>query len=124
MGGSRAKASRDRLTVRLETCRNCGKAFAPARQNHSYCSRRCKSAAAMRRHRGAEKAVEPREGITATPAKEEGITAPPFTNNFTETLMGDDYPLEYYPDGYPKLPDCLRRKKERFGDETELGKAA
>jgi hypothetical protein len=24
-------------------------------------------------------------------------------------LQGDDYPLEYYPDGYPKVPDCLRR---------------
>lgn len=78
----------------------------------------------MRRHRGAEKAVEPREGITATPAKEEGITAPPFTTNFTETLKGDDYPLEFHADGYPKLPDCLRRKQERFGDETELGEAA
>ena len=24
-------------------------------------------------------------------------------------LSGDDYPLEYYEDGRPKLPDCLRR---------------
>jgi hypothetical protein len=23
--------------------------------------------------------------------------------------QGDDHQLEYYPDGYPKLPDCLRR---------------
>ena len=25
------------------------------------------------------------------------------------TLEGDDYPLEYYDDGYPRLPECLRR---------------
>ncbi|MGA7373804.1 MAG: hypothetical protein WBW37_14545, partial [Methyloceanibacter sp.] len=24
-------------------------------------------------------------------------------------LQGDDYPLEYYEDGYPKLPACLHR---------------
>ena len=24
-----------------------------------------------------------------------------FTTNFTEVLNGDDYPLEYYEDGYP-----------------------
>ena len=27
-------------------------------------------------------------------------------------LQGDDYPLEYYEDGYPKLTDCLRRTHE------------
>jgi hypothetical protein len=26
-------------------------------------------------------------------------------------LQGDDYPLEYYEDGYPKLPACLDRRK-------------
>jgi hypothetical protein len=25
-------------------------------------------------------------------------------------LQGDDYPLEYYVDGYPKLPACLDRR--------------
>jgi hypothetical protein len=29
-------------------------------------------------------------------------------------LQGDDYPLDYYKDGYPKLPDCLRRRKPRL----------
>jgi hypothetical protein len=24
-------------------------------------------------------------------------------------LQGDEYPLEYYEDGYPKLPDILKR---------------
>ena len=33
-------------------------------------------------------------------------------------LEGDDYPLNYYADGYPMLPDCLTRavKPERFSD--------
>ncbi len=25
-------------------------------------------------------------------------------------LQGDDYPLEFYEDGFPKLPACLDRK--------------
>jgi hypothetical protein len=24
-------------------------------------------------------------------------------------VLGDDYPLEYYEDGFPKIPDILRR---------------
>jgi hypothetical protein len=27
-------------------------------------------------------------------------------------LSSDDYPLEYYEDGYPKLPDCLDRRSK------------
>jgi hypothetical protein len=27
-------------------------------------------------------------------------------------LQGDDYPLEYYEDGYPKLPECLDRRRK------------
>ena len=27
----------------------------------------------------------------------------------SESPSGDDCPLEFYPDGYPMLPDCLRR---------------
>lgn len=29
-------------------------------------------------------------------------------------LQGDDYPLDYYDDGFPKLPDCLRRREPRL----------
>jgi hypothetical protein len=33
-------------------------------------------------------------------------------------LQGADYPLDYYADGYPRLPECLRRtaEQERFSD--------
>jgi len=27
-------------------------------------------------------------------------------------LQGDDYPLEYHEDGYPKLPACLDRLRK------------
>ena len=27
-------------------------------------------------------------------------------------LQGDDYQLDYYPDGYPKLPACLDRRRK------------
>ena len=30
-------------------------------------------------------------------------------------LEGDDYPLEYYEDGYPKLPACLDRRNNQRG---------
>ena len=37
-----------------------------------------------------------------------------FTNGPTPgALQGDDYPLEYYEDGYPKLPACLDRRAAR-----------
>ena len=28
-------------------------------------------------------------------------------------LQGHDYPLEYYEDGYPKLPSCLDRRASK-----------
>jgi hypothetical protein len=31
-----------------------------------------------------------------------------------DPLSGDDYPLEYYEDGFPKLPACLNRKAKRL----------
>ena len=35
----------------------------------------------------------------------------PVADVLAEPLQGDDYPPEYYEDGYPKLPSCLARKK-------------
>lgn len=47
------------------------------------------------------------------PLVEQVASTPPpagtYKPEFTETLEGDDYPLEYYEDGYPKLPACLDR---------------
>jgi hypothetical protein len=30
--------------------------------------------------------------------------------------QGDDYPLQYYEDGYPKLPECLDRRKPKLSE--------
>ena len=49
--------------------------------------------------------------MTGYPSTAEGVTDPaPYFNPHGPTpgaLQGDDYPLEYYEDGYPKLPVCL-----------------
>ena len=41
-----------------------------------------------------------------------------FTDQTSRKLLqGDDYPLEYYEDGYPKLPACLdRRPRPTFAE--------
>jgi hypothetical protein len=31
-------------------------------------------------------------------------------------LQGDDYPLQYHEDGYPKLPECLDRRKPKLSE--------
>jgi hypothetical protein len=33
-----------------------------------------------------------------------------------QALQGDDYQLEYYEDGYPKLSECLRRARVMTAD--------
>ena len=37
-------------------------------------------------------------------------------------FQGDDCPLDYHADGYPKLPECLRRtaEHERFSDPLDV----
>jgi hypothetical protein len=32
-----------------------------------------------------------------------------------EPLSGDDFHLQFYDDGFPKLPECLRRKRAKGG---------
>ena len=58
--------------------------------------------------------------MTGYPSTAEGVTDPaPYFNPHGPTpgaLQGDDYPLEYYEDGYPKLLVCLDRRPERFSD--------
>jgi hypothetical protein len=48
-------------------------------------------------------------------------TATPYFNPHGPTpgaLQGDDYPLEYYEDGYPKLPARLDRRRAPNGAPT------
>jgi hypothetical protein len=93
-------------------CESCGAVVSRARPQQRYCSRKCKNTATARRRRG----TQTPKRVTGYPATAKRVTGPQadtgqaFTTNFTEVLKGDDYPLEYHPDGYPKLPACLDRR--------------
>jgi hypothetical protein len=102
----------------------CGKTFTKKRRKQRYCSTSCQVRDAMARHRNRQ------EPITSSPpvlSTTEPITRPPapllgpqkafqsasygFGKRGDAPLQGDDYPLEYYEDGFPKLPACLDRRK-------------
>ena len=107
----------------MEACRRCGEAFRSKRLLLIYCSRRCRVADAVARHRNYFKnqpftAWHLRSDyrssaalLAAAASQSQG-----FTTNFTEVLNGDDYPLDYYEDGYPKIPDCLDRRPFMFAE--------
>jgi len=42
------------------------------------------------------------------------LNAELFIPSRIEPLSGDDYPIEYHEDGFPKLPACLNRKAKRL----------
>jgi hypothetical protein len=105
-------------------CKRCGNVVRRKRLAQRYCSKECRVADAVARHRGLGEAIT--EAITETPPApcptRSDYTAPSPVRRPLETppevrnweggpLQGDDYPLEYYEDGYPVLPDCLRRAK-------------
>ena len=112
----------------IGACKRCGEAFMPKRLAQVYCSRRCRVADAVARHRSdymeanpsriPEKrlqAVAPAPGPLSDgstmvwPARDEHPRDEHPNGPTPGALQGDDYQLEYYADGYPKLPDCLRR---------------
>jgi hypothetical protein len=54
-------------------------------------------------------------------AEEFRVTPPLLVDSKEEAvppLQGDDYPLEYYDDDYPKLPGCLDRRKPTAVEEA------
>src|SRR5262249_44787516 len=101
----------------------CGAEFIKKREAQRYCSSRCRVGDAVGRHRS------PREAITTTlqvsqPRRSDykactGFLEAPeppseaISNGWGKAcdtpLQGDEYPLEYYDDGYPQLPDILKR---------------
>ncbi len=106
----------------IRTC-GCGAGFAPKREKQRHCSALCPDAAKKRLKRSGDKTPNltpvARSGDTGlseapTPLGDgptmiwpERDTQPWPTPG---ALQGDDYPLEYYEDGYPKLPACLDRR--------------
>ena len=111
------------------TCKRpgCGQTFRPKRLAQRYCSTPCRKADFKRRSRAIEKRP-PSPHATALPEKRpprlrapcsiavaasEKEPPPPVRLWAGPPLQGDDYPLEYYEDGYPKLPACLDRRAAR-----------
>ena len=110
----------------LRKC-DCGQVFNPRREAQAYCSPRCGTKYRVARHRSryVELTLTQRPGsrYIGSSAPLQGSerhsesTFPPliwperdFTSGHTPgALQGDDYQLEYYEDGYPKLPSCLKR---------------
>ena len=91
--------ARMRQTVQCEVC---SLTVRKKRTAQRYCSERCRNTATQRRKRAKSGDV--------TRGYREAVTGP------SAALQGDEYPLEYYEDGYPKLPVCLDRRPERFSD--------
>ena len=104
------------------TC-GCGVRFNPKREHQRHCSASCRDLAKKRLKRSGDKTFTPtqlpRSGDTAPSAAPTGLSDGPtmvwpvqdFPHGPTPgALQGNDYPLEYYEDGYPKPPACLDRR--------------
>jgi hypothetical protein len=62
--------------------------------------------------------VVPEKPLQPAQAPATRLTDTPYFNPHGPTpraLQGDDYQLEYYDDGYPKLPSCLCADRRRVG---------
>jgi hypothetical protein len=118
-------------------CQSCGVEFTPKRSWQGYCSAACANQDRQKRRRHAKKCrdmaapvsqpTECRDTGQATPrvplpAKPEAIESYGFghSDDLKPSLLdgklvlfGDDYQLDYYADGYPKIPECLDRRAPR-----------
>ena len=112
------------LVLDAIACEGCGKSISRVRLAQRYCSKRCRDNAAQERRRHPIKRSADKEAsltvipVSASPRPEAALTRSQSTSSAHGTnpngstpgaLQGDDHALEYYDDGYPKLPDCLRR---------------
>jgi hypothetical protein len=84
----------------MEPCRRCGEAFIPKRLAQAYCSRRCRVADAVARHRSDyTKATVPEKRLQAPEHAPVASDKPsePYVNPHGPTpgaMQGDSYPLE------------------------------
>jgi hypothetical protein len=103
----------------LRTCR-CGESFRPKREAQRFCSAKCGSADRMSRKRTRNIKSDPTRNTPATDALTGSWDGPtmvwperPSTEGLNPdgstpgALQGDDVTLDFYPDGFPKLPPCL-----------------
>ena len=109
-------------TISTSACEQCGSTMSRGRSTKRYCSPRCRKAASRAVVSVTVSVTEerplPPPLLSVTSASAPPLHAPdaPVAPSYgfgkigDPPLQGDDYPLEFYDDGYPKLPDCLRRK--------------
>ena len=103
----------------------CGETFRPKRQAQRHCSASCRDLAKKRLKRSGDKAPNTipvaRSGDTPLSDFPTGSGNGPtmvWPERDTQpwptpgALRGDDVQLEYYEDGYPKLPACLDRRRK------------
>src|SRR5262249_13353173 len=99
----------------------CAVEFMPKRPWQRYCTAKCQNSDKVGRHRH-KNAVTSKLGVSRARKCSYRAPAPfpaplnaPSTSSWSwarqgdPPLKGDDYPLEYFADGYPKLPPCLDR---------------
>jgi hypothetical protein len=109
-------------------CSACDSVFQPKRKCQRYCSPECQNNHGMKRYRHRTSIRKCHNATSPVPRYPNAITKGSSAildgpkGQETEIsygwgragdppLQGDDFALEYYPDGYPKLPECLRRVK-------------
>ena len=120
-----------------QTCQGCGDQFTPARAWQRFCSPACQERAKKRRLRAenagtnADPVRKPAECRDTAPSKPPAAPRPIVADNSPPVrygadwsdllltaspldgkmvLSGDDYPIETDADGWPVMPECLRRK--------------
>jgi hypothetical protein len=122
-GGAQSMAWRDETRqCALDECRA---AFQPKREGQQFC---CETHAATVRKRRSRDRSRPLSAVPEKPCHgflehraRSTETPAPYFNPHGPTpgaLQGDDYPLEYYHDGYPKLPACLDRRPKPLLEEA------
>ena len=105
----------------MRNCKRCQHEFEPVRTAQLYCSRKCRVADAVSRHRS-DYTKARLQGLSDAPTHlSDGSTMvwPSRDDQHGPTsgaLQGDDYQLKYYADGYPKLPPCLDRRSNTLAE--------
>ena len=103
-------------------CATCAVEFKPKRPWQRYCSTHCQNKDGVKRHRRKkchykstpvsrypDAITSASTGFLEAPEPPSKAISYGWGKADDPPLQGDEYPLEYYGDGYPKLPDILKR---------------
>jgi hypothetical protein len=110
----------------VRTC-DCGMVFIPKREKQRHCSEPCRDRTKKRLKRSGDKDRPltrlPRSGDTPATGQPDTFWDGPTMvwpekanmeklnpDGSTPGALPGNYPLEYYDDGHPKLPECLNRR--------------